>query len=101
MADASKVKPWYASQTVWGAIAAIVTGLGGAVYGYQQKDPTIIVTSLAGAAGGFHALVGRFKADTPIGRALATADQVIEAGAAIERATAPAPQPDPGAAPQA
>ena len=36
--DKTVVKPWYASQTVWGSLSAIAFGIGGAVYAYQQHD---------------------------------------------------------------
>jgi hypothetical protein len=92
--DKITVKPWYASQTVWGSAAAIAFGIGGAVYAYQQHDVTALGVSLASAAGGFHALVGRFKATTPIGRVLATIDSGLQAGVAVEEIVAPkAPQP--------
>jgi hypothetical protein len=82
-------KPWYASQTVWGGIAAIGGGFGGVAYAIQQKDPAAILPALVAAAGGIHAVIGRFKADTPIGRALTTVDQLVEAGVTLAAVEAP------------
>lgn len=61
-------KPWYASSTIWGGIMAIGSGLGGAYYGYTQKDPLMISAGLTSAYGGLQAIIGRFKATTPIGK---------------------------------
>lgn len=79
-------KPWWASQTVWGAGAAIAGGLAGAGYSAYHQDMPAALLSLGTAGAGFHALVGRFKADTPIGRALRQADAAVTAGLALEGA---------------
>jgi Domain of unknown function (DUF1906) len=89
----NSVKPWYASQTVWGALAAIAGGLGGVVFGALNGDTPTILVSVTAAAGGFHALVGRFKATTPIGRALHSADTIVQTGLAIESELVPAAKP--------
>lgn len=72
-------KPWYASQAIWGGFASVGAGLGGAFYAFQTKDMSGALIAIVGAAGGFHAIVGRVKADTTIGKALHQADDAITA----------------------
>ena len=84
-------KPWYASQTVWGSLGAIATGIGGAVYAFQTKDMVAAMLSLGAAAGGFHALVGRFKADTPIGKRLHQVDDALTAATHLAPVREPTP----------
>ena len=64
-------KPWYASQTVWGGISAIGGGLGTAWLGYTMRDPVTMGAGLTAAFGGLQSIIGRFKADTPIGKPVA------------------------------
>lgn len=75
MNDATK--PWYASQAIWGGIAAIGGGLGSAIFAYLNHDIGSAIAGLTAAAGGLHAIVGRVKADTPIAKALIGADKAI------------------------
>lgn len=60
-------KPWYTSQTIWGGVAAIGGGLGGAYYAFSHGDMGTVATCLTAAFGGITAIIGRFKADTAIG----------------------------------
>jgi len=62
-------KPWYASETVWGAFGAIAAGFGGAWYAYTQKDMNAMALALGAAFSGLAAAVGRFKAVKAIGPA--------------------------------
>jgi hypothetical protein len=64
-------KPWYASQTIWGGIAAMGGGLGLAYYGYQHSDPISVSGGLTAAFGGLQSVIGRFKSTTVIGKAAA------------------------------
>jgi hypothetical protein len=59
---ATETKPWFASQTFWGAVAAVGAGIGGAYAAYKAGNIEMAMTSLAGAGGGLMAIVGRFKA---------------------------------------
>ena len=72
-------KPWYASQTIWGGLGAIIGGtvaaysalktgdIAGVVSNAQQVF--VVVSSMAAAFGGLQAVIGRFKAVKPIGAA--------------------------------
>ena len=63
-------KPWYASQTVWGAVIAILSSIGGAYYAYKTQNFDAVVTSLSAALGGVLAFIGRFKATATVGKAV-------------------------------
>lgn len=58
---------WYASQTFWGSIAAIFAGAGGAYAGFKNGDIQAVTTSLTAVFGGIVAVIGRFKAEKPLG----------------------------------
>jgi hypothetical protein len=66
-------KPWYASQTVWGGVAAIGGGLGTAWLGYSMRDPLSVSAGLTAAYGGLQSIIGRFKATTTIGKPVVVA----------------------------
>lgn len=60
------LKPWYASKTVWGAVVAVLAGLGSLI-GFEIDDAsqaTLVESALqiAGAAGALFALFGRIVA---------------------------------------
>lgn len=61
-------KPWYASQTVWGGVAAIGAGLGAAYASYKAGDVGGASAGLMAAFGGLQAIIGRFKATAAIGK---------------------------------
>lgn len=65
-------KAWYTSQAVWGGVAAVGAGLGGAYWGWMNKDPTAISAGLSAAFGGVMAVVGRFKATDVLGKVVAS-----------------------------
>ena len=60
-------KPWFASQTVWGGIAAIGAGMSGAYVAYKSGDVGGASAGLMAAFGGLQAIIGRFRATTVIG----------------------------------
>ena len=62
-------KSWIASQSIWGGIAAIGAGLGGAFIAWQAGDMNGVGAGLLAAFGGVQAIVGRVKADAVIGKA--------------------------------
>ena len=64
-------KPWFASQTVWGGVAAIGAGLGGAYVAYKAGDITTASAGLMAAFGGLQSIIGRFKATSTIGKPVA------------------------------
>lgn len=81
MTLSTDTKPMWASQTVWGALAAIGAGLGTAIYSYRMGDPGTALTALVAAFGGLTAMVGRIKATSQIGKtvqaAVVIADQAL------------------------
>lgn len=64
MSEVSNVetKPWFASQTFWGAVAAFGAGAGGAYAAWKAGNVDAAMTSLVAAGGAIIAIVGRFKA---------------------------------------
>ncbi len=66
-------KSWYTSQAVWGGLAAIGAGLGGAYWGWVNKDPASMSAGLSAAFGGLMAVIGRLKATEMIGKVVAAA----------------------------
>jgi hypothetical protein len=62
-------KSWYASQTIWGGVAAIGAGLGGAYASWKMGDMGGMSAGLMAAFGGVQAIIGRFKATATIGAA--------------------------------
>ena len=59
-------KPWYMSKTVWGSLVAIIAsvlGLWDFDMSPADQDRLVeMIVQLIGTAGGFLALVGRFRA---------------------------------------
>lgn len=81
-------KPWYTSQGVLGSVSAIIASLGAAYFAYSQKDMAGVSVALVAAAAAFHGLVGRLKANSPIGKPSSTiindleiADSALQIGA--------------------
>lgn len=62
-----EVKPFWASQTIWSAIAVIGSSLVGAYLAWKAGDMSAFAASLTAALGGVNAIVGRWRAVTPIG----------------------------------
>lgn len=58
---------WYASQTFWGSVIAMVAGAGAAYDGLVKGDQTQTSAGLTAAFGGLFAVIGRFKATKPLG----------------------------------
>jgi hypothetical protein len=59
-------KPWWASQTIWGALVAISGGFGGAYLAFKAMNIEMFMASVACIGGGIHAIVGRFRAKCPV-----------------------------------
>lgn len=75
--------PWYASQTIWGGLQAVVGGVvttylalrGGNIAGAIDSGQQVViaVAALASAFGGLQAIIGRFKATKMVGKAVTPA----------------------------
>jgi len=63
---ADAAKPFWASQTVWSAFAVIGASASGAVLAWKSNDMGAFGAAITGVLGGINAIVGRYKADTPI-----------------------------------
>jgi hypothetical protein len=63
---AVETKAFYASQTFWGAVAALGAGLGGAYAAWKVGNIDGAMTALVAAGGALVAIVGRFKAVKPL-----------------------------------
>ena len=59
-------KPFWASQTIWSAIAVIGSSATGAWLAWKASDMTAFSAALMALVGGFNAIVGRLRATTPI-----------------------------------
>ena len=60
-------KPFWASQTIWSALAAVGSSLAGALLAWRSGDFSALGAALTAAAGGVGAIVGRVRATDPIG----------------------------------
>ena len=55
-------KPFWASQTVWGGVAAFGAGVTGAVLAFKANDMAGAMTAITAAFAGIMAIIGRFRA---------------------------------------
>ena len=62
-------KPFWASQTIWSAIAVIGSSATGALFAWSANDMAGLSASLTALLGGVSAVVGRYRAVAPIGSA--------------------------------
>ena len=60
-------KPFWASQTIWSAVAAVGSSLAGALLAWRSGDVSALGAALAAAARGLGAIVGPVRAPGPIG----------------------------------
>ena len=62
-------EPWWQSRVTWGALAAILGGLGTMAGLVSSRDfsPGLWFTSLSSVGGGFGTLYGRWVARKPLG----------------------------------
>ncbi len=72
MEDAMKqvmqeTKPFWASQTIWSAIAVIGSSVAGALLAWRSGDFAAFGAAVTAVLGGLNAIVGRVRAVTPIG----------------------------------
>lgn len=74
--SASGTTAWYASQTFWGAVAAIGAGAGAAYASFKTGNYETAGAALTAMFGGLIAVFGRVKATKPLG--LSTTASVTE-----------------------
>ena len=66
MSSLDMSKPFWASQTVWSSFAVIGASAGAAVLAWRSGDMGAFGAAVTSLLGGVNAIVGRFKATTPI-----------------------------------
>lgn len=59
-------KPFWASQTIWSAIAVVGSSVTGAVLAWKMQDMASFGTSLTAALGGVNTIIGRVRAKAVI-----------------------------------
>ena len=59
-------KPFWASQTVWSAVAALGASVAGSLFALKSGDMAGLAAGLTGAIGAANAIAGRFKATGPL-----------------------------------
>lgn len=59
-------KPFWASQTIWSAIAVVGSSIGGAWLAWNTRDMAAFGAALTAMLGGINAVVGRLRATSPI-----------------------------------
>ena len=67
IASTPDTKPFYASQTIWSAIAVIGASAGGAYLALKTGDMASLGASLTAIIGGVTAIAGRLRATKAIG----------------------------------
>lgn len=60
-------KPFWASQTVWSSFAVIGSSTAGALLAWNSNDMASFGAALTAVLGGVNAVVGRFRANGPLG----------------------------------
>ncbi len=69
MTEATNVvdtKPFWASQTIWSAIAVVGSSATGAWLAWKSADMAAFGAALTALVGGLNAIVGRLRATQPI-----------------------------------
>jgi hypothetical protein len=65
--DTSVSKPFWASQTIWSALAVVGSSAAGALLAWKSGDMGAFGASLTAMLGGINAIVGRYRAAAAIG----------------------------------
>ena len=60
--NANDAKPFWASQTIWSAIAVVGSSATGAWIAWQASDMAAFGAALTALVGGLNAIVGRLRA---------------------------------------
>jgi hypothetical protein len=61
-----ETKPFWASQTIWSALAVVGASVAGAWLAWRSGDLEAFAAALTAALGGLNAIVGRIRATTVI-----------------------------------
>ena len=64
--NAVDAKPFWASQTIWSAIAVVGSSATGAWLAWKSSDMAAFGAALTALVGGLNAIVGRLRATQPI-----------------------------------
>ena len=64
---ADEAKPFWASQTIWSSLSVIGASAAGAYLAWRSGDMAAFGAALTALLGGVNAIVGRWRAVTPIG----------------------------------
>jgi hypothetical protein len=59
-------KPFWASQTIWSALAVVGSSVTGAILAWKAQDMASFGTALTAALGGLNAIIGRVRATSVI-----------------------------------
>jgi|APCry1669189733_1035249.scaffolds.fasta_scaffold220498_1 hypothetical protein len=59
-------KPFWASQTIWSAIAVVGSSVTGAILAWKSQDMASFGVALTAALGGVNAIIGRVRASAVI-----------------------------------
>ncbi|MDB5569060.1 MAG: hypothetical protein JWN93_243 [Hyphomicrobiales bacterium] len=60
-------KPFWASQTIWSSLAVVGSSAAGALFAWKSGDMSAFGAAITALLGGVNAIVGRWRAVTPIG----------------------------------
>ena len=66
-ANSEHTKPFWASQTIWSAIAVVGSSAAGAFLAFRSGDFAAFGAAVTAILGGLNAIVGRVRAVKPIG----------------------------------
>jgi hypothetical protein len=64
--NAADTKPFWASQTIWSAIAVVGSSATGAWLAWRSSDMAAFGAALTALVGGLNAIIGRLRATKPI-----------------------------------
>ncbi len=64
--DAEGAKPFWASQTIWSSLAVVGSSAAGAFLAWKSHDMSAFGAAITALLGGVNAIVGRWRAVTPI-----------------------------------
>jgi hypothetical protein len=66
LTNSGEAKPFWASQTIWSAIAVVGSSATGAWLAWRSADMAAFGAALTALVGGLNAIIGRLRATQPI-----------------------------------